>query len=304
LQQEMRNRPCDLKAEPQLALALENGLLHDDFIVLCNSLFHREYSKDIVDVKMNEDSRKRAIMQLHLSRSGVYDQLPEGLFYQPRQSGAGVYAATDMAADHRVNKQKEEEIRRFFLPFENDFFWQRLQLETEESRLLEGLRSGILNDYFMQFWNIPVSIPKPFIVPLIVLLPYAHHIAGDLPLMAESLQYLLQEPVRMQAADTGITLCNEPMPALGEQQLGIDMLCGSVFTEDCPAMECLIGPLQRSQVAEYVQGGGRHVLVETFLRFFVPAGVDVQLTIELPEHKKNMILQPDDEPVLGYSCII
>jgi hypothetical protein len=304
LQQEMQNRLCDLKAEPQLVLALEKGLQHDDFIILCNSLFYREYSRDIVDVALKEDSRKRAIMELHLSRSGIYDQLPEGLFYQPRNSGTGMYSAADMATDHRANKQKEEEIRRFFLPFENDFFWQRLQLETEEGRLLEGLRSGILNDYFIQFWNIPASIPKPFIVPLIVLLPYAHKIAGDRPLMAESLQCLLKEPVRVQTIDTGITAANLPLPPLGEQQLGIDMLCGAEFMEDSPAMEFVIGPLQQSQVADYVPGGSRHELVETFLRFFVPAGVDVQITIELPEHQKNMILQPGEEPVLGYSSII
>src|SRR5882757_5479598 len=137
LRREIQRTVCDTRAEPQLALALEKGLLPDDFLVSCDNLFCREYSKDIVYTELKEDSRKRALLQLHLSRSGVYDQLPEGLFLQPPEEKRG-YSAADMAADHKLNKKKEEEIRRFFLPFENDFLWQRIQIEQEESKLLEG----------------------------------------------------------------------------------------------------------------------------------------------------------------------
>lgn len=198
LQMEMRKAACDAKAEPQLVMALDKGLSFEDFMVSCDSLFYREYNKDIVFSEIKEDARKVSVLQLHLTRSGIYDHLPEGLFFQPGQTGSKHTSAAEMAVDHRLNKQKEKEIRRFFMPFENDLFWQRIQLETEETRLLEGLKSGILNDYFMKFWGLSASIPKQFIVPLILLLPYANKIAGDLSYTAQCLEQLLQETVQIK----------------------------------------------------------------------------------------------------------
>jgi Type VI secretion, TssG len=301
LQREMRRVPCDAKAEAQLAMAMEKGLQADDFFVSGDHLFHREYSKDVVFTEVKEDVRKRPILQLHLSRSGIYDQLPEGMFFQQGSAPGGIPGAAHMATAHRQNKQKEEEIRRFFLPFENDFFWQRLQLEMEETQLLEGFRSGVLNDYFMEFWNIPASIPQHFMHPFIVLLPYAHEVAGDRELTGQCLALLLQEKVQVSMTATAAT--EAPLsciPEAGNQRLGIDMVCGAAFIEDSPALHFIIGPLEQSKVADYLEGGERYALLETFTRFFMAAGMDALFTVELPAEKQYMVLQEDNEPVLGY----
>jgi Type VI secretion, TssG len=303
--EEIRNLNCDVKAEAQLTLALENGLQPEDFMVSSDKLFTREYSKDLVGGEIVEDPRKKQLLQLHLSRGGIFDQLPEGLFFAIPKKKASNYSAVDMAADYNLNKKKEEEIRRFFLPFENDFFWQRIQLEQEETRLLEGLQSGILNDYFIKFWNIPRSIPKSFIAPLILLLPYAHQITGNLPLTAECLEQLLLEPVLVRKKRSVITNTPTLLSAgLGDAQLGTNMLCGEEFWEDVPVIEFVVGPLQRSRVSEYLEGGKLFDLLSTFSRFFVPAGLDVEFSIRLPEEKLNMVMERDEGPVLGYSSVL
>ena len=71
----------DIKAEALLLLAMNNGLEMDEFIVGCDALFTREYSKDISLAEIKEDAQNRQLLQLHLSRTGLYDQLPEGLFF-------------------------------------------------------------------------------------------------------------------------------------------------------------------------------------------------------------------------------
>jgi hypothetical protein len=304
IQQEMKALGCDVKAETQLVLALEKGLMQEDFVVRSDSLFVREFSKDLVNPELKEDVRKRMLLELHLSRGGVYDQLPEGLFFQQFQQRGKGFAA-DMAADHKRNKKKEEDLRQFFLPFDNDFFWQRIQLEQEEGRLLEGLQSGILNDYFVEFWNIPRSIPRAFIAPLILLLPYAHQIAGNLQLTAECLEQLLLEPVLVNQKRPDATHTKSILsPGLGEGQLGLDMLCGEEFWEDCPVIEFVIGPLQRSRVTDYLDGGNRFEFLETFNRFFVPAGLDIEFAIRVPAENQNMIILQEDGPVLGYSSVL
>ncbi len=291
LQLEIQQAGWDVKAEPQLLLALEKGLLQDDFMISCDGLFRREYSRDIALAAIKDDARKQAVLELHLSRSGLYDQLPEGLFFQlPQRSSKGM-VATDMAADYKHNKKKEEEIRRFFLPFENDFFLQRMQVENEEAMLLQGLQSGILNDYFIKFWDLPLSIPKNFMIPLILLLPYAYKIAGDIALTAECLQQLLGEKVHIQQKQ-GSLLDAPPagVPAMGDGLLGVDLVCGDQFWDGTPYFSIEIGPLNKSMIADYLEGGERFTLLETFNRFFIPAGIDTVLSVNVHTERFHMVL--------------
>jgi hypothetical protein len=305
VQLEMKGLACDAKAEVQILLAMEKGLSTDDFMVSCDSLFVREYSRDLIDADIKQDARKISFLEMHLSRSGIYDQLPEGYFFQHREHKQRNLKAADMAADYKENKRRETQIRRFFLPFENDFFWQRLQLEKEEERLLEGLQSGILNNYFVEFWNIPSSIPRKFITPLILLLPYAHKIAGNLVLTAEALEQLLTEEVQIRQKRSFITHSESVFsPGLGEAQLGLDMLCGEEFWEDSPLIEFIIGPLEGSKINDYLEGGNRFELLEIFRRFFIPAGMDVRFEVKANVEKENMVMEKGNEPVLGYSSVL
>lgn len=305
LLQELQNSRTDIKAEAQLLVAQEKGLRKDDYIVSCNQRFIREYSRDLVSANVTELAGNQSILQLELSRSGLYDHLPEGIFFLPIQRTKNNISAVDMVVDYKENKKKEENIRRFFLPFENDFFLQRIEVEEQETLLLKGLQLGYLNDYFIRFWNLPTSIPKHFIAPLILLLPYAYKIAGNRQLMAESLEQILNEPVRINCKKAPVEDASGiQIPALGETELGLNFVCGDSFTEDTPVFELEIGPLQDSRVTDYLAGGNRFVLLETFAKFFVPAGVDTTVSLILPPEKKNMVLVKGEEPVLGYSSFL
>ncbi len=305
LQKEMQQAACDIKAEAQLLLAFDKGLWPDHFMVSCNKRFKREYSKDVVQTEIKEDAAKQNLLHIHLSRSGIYDQLPEGLFFQSAQREKRNLTVANMAMDYKANKKKEEEIRRFFQPFENDFFLQRIWLEEEETSLLAGLQSGNLNDYFIQFWNLPLSIPKSFIAPLILLLPHVYKISGDLKLTAESLQQILDEKVELKKKKKGHEAADMAgAPVLGESELGLNMVCGEVFLEDTPLIDIEIGPLQTSPITDYLEGGNRYVLIETFIRFFIPVGVETMVSVKVPVEKQHMVIAKDEEPVLGYSSYL
>jgi len=305
IKQEMQASAFDIKAEAILLLAMEQGLLEEDFVVAGDRIFNREYSSDVVSSELKEDSRKQNYLHIHLSRSGFYDQLPEGLFFQLSERGGRGSKATDMSTDYKLNKKKEEEIRRFFLPFENDFFLQRLNLEREETMLLEGLKSGILNEYFIQFWNLPDSIPRQFVIPLILLLPHAFKIAGDTRLTADCLQQLLREPVSVCKEEaTQVDASGIYPPHLGEARLGQDMVCGKEFWDGTPTLKFEIGPLRYSKISDYLFCGKRYDLMETFYRFFVPAGMDVELAIVVSDEEQNMMLEKEAELVLGYSTTL
>jgi hypothetical protein len=301
---EIKNSNCDFKPEPAFLLASERGLFTDEFIISCDKLFHREYSKDIYSLNEIEDGRKQQTLQVNLSRAGIYDQLPEGLFFQLPHGTEKPTQVGQMAAYYKLNKKKEEEIRRFFLPFENDFFRQRLMIEDEETALLEGLQSGILTEYFISFWNLPSSIPKRMLVSLIRLLPYAYKVSGNLELTAQCLEQILGEKVEM----AGRIISNAEIrdidaPLLGEAQLGRDMICGNAFREDNAVVEISIGPLQNSNVSDYLQEGSRWELVETFNKFFIPLEEDIIVNI-IPAPEKSYMVTNSMESILGYSTVL
>ena len=302
-QRDLQQITCDAKAEVLLQLALENGLRKDHFMVNCTKLFRREYSRDVVSAELKEDGAKQPLLQVMLSRGGMYDQLPEGLFFQLSPSKNKSIA--ELAAEYKYNKKKEAEVRRFFQPFENDFFLQRINIEEEETMLLEGLQSGMLNDYFIRFWDLPVTVSKKLLAPLILLLPYASKIAADWPLTEQSLQLILQEPVTINKKQAGMEDASGTQPpALGEGIVGLDMVCGDHFWEDAPVIEIAIGPLQHSKISEYLVNGGRYALLQTFTRFFIPAGVDTIITIQVAPEERHMKMVRGAEPVLGYSSYL
>ena len=305
LQEEMRNNFSDIKAESILAIALDGGLGDDEYCIAADSLFSRSYSRDILFSTIEEDANKKDFLQLHLSRSGLHDHLPEGLFYQPEKLKYRDTDATIMAEDHIKNKQKEQEIRRFFMPFENAFFGQRMQLESEEIQLLEGLQNGILNEYFMNFWGISSALPHSLVTPLIELLPYANKIAGNLSITTQCLGKILQEKVTTRPLPAPVTeVGTEYIYGLGIQQLGLNMVLGDKFDEDFPLIEFSIGPLQNSKIEDYLSGGCKEEFLNTFYSFFMPVEASAITKIEIEKEKEYMILDLEVEPILGYSSVL
>jgi hypothetical protein len=301
-QKEIRQASVDIKAEVQILLAREKGLWEEHYLTSSIYRFRREYSRDIVDSQIREDANKQSHLEINLSRTGIYDQLPEGLFFRDNTRRRATVA--DLALDYKTNKKKEADIRKFFQPFDHDIFLQRLTIEEEENLLLEGLQSGILNDYFIRFWNLPASIPRQLLSPLILLLPYASKIAGDLDLTARSLQQILKEDVHISKRHLVTQDATFPSPAMGEGTLGFDMVCGDCFWEHTSVFEIRIGPLRASTISEYLEDGKRFNLLETFTRFFVPAGVETVVDIVVTREKSEMTLKPGAEPILGFSSYL
>jgi hypothetical protein len=302
---ELQQRPSDIKAEAWLNQALENGLLPSDFVVINNRFFEREFTQDISRTNIVEADWLNHYLEVQLSRPGLYDMLPEGLFFQPKAADMQrVLSVAEMAAQYRVNKIKEREIRRFFQPVENEFFYQQVQLEQEEVWLLDGLKGGKLNRFFLQFWDLPAALDVSLALSLLILLPYAHQICGHTGLMQEVLGLLLQEPVFIKKGRPQPTAVNDLVQPLGMQALGDTMVCGTEFMEDYPVLEYQIGPLKNSTVTSYLAGGENELLIQTFNRFFAPLDADIIVNIEIEKSQTTMEMSETVQPVLGYTSVL
>src|SRR5690606_1825686 len=185
------------------------------------------------------------------------------------------------------------------------FFSQRIQLEREETLLLEGIGSGLLNEYFREFWGISTVIPFEYVTPLMGLLPHATKIAGDLPLTEQCLEKVLHEKVTIEIIPAATQQVGpENFTGLGLGQMGIDTVLGEQFFEDFPQFEVSIGPLQNSEVQDYLEMGDKEVFLKTFYGYFLPAEAEVNTVLKVRAESLQMSLNSEEAPVLGYSSVL
>ncbi|MBZ4188478.1 type VI secretion system baseplate subunit TssG [Niabella beijingensis] len=306
----LQERDTDVKAEVLLNHAIENGFPGQGYVTHNNGYFYREFVKDIFGASVIEDDWYRMFLEIRLSRPGFYDMLPEALFHQPEtnefRQRSGV---AEMIDRYKKNQAKETETRKFFQPFENEFFYQQLMLEKEEINLLDILKSKILTRYFLDFWGLPPSFKIYEAASFLLLLPYAHQISGNLPVMESCLKALLNEPVQIirkepelihvEAAD-GLGAG----AGLGGAALGDAMVCGAEFMEDYPVLQYRIGPLKHNKVSDFINNKEKDILIQTFNDYFAPVEADIEVEILVAQQAGEMSFDEDSEVILGYSSIM
>jgi hypothetical protein len=297
--------PADIRAEVLIAQCIESGLLQKEFSIQDDGFFYRTYVHDLYETEVDDQLAYQPFLSLHLSRPGLYDALPEGLFFQAEAGSRRAKTALEMAEEYRLNKKKEKEIRKFFAPFENEFFLHTLQNETIESNLLQGLRSGWLKEYFIDFWGLPHDIPVNAALVMVMFLPYVHTIAGDLEATAGVLQKIINEPVKIDLKYSYDNAGYSDYNVLGRFTLGSELVCGKSFREQFPVVTVSIGPLQKTKGYQYVNGGNYFSLLQVFYNYFIPANAEVRTTILLKSETEKLILNKnEDAPLLGISSVI
>lgn len=302
---DLKDISSDIRAEVLLAQCMQQGVQQKEFSLLADGFFYRSYAADLYKIYLNDQNAHKKFIEIHLSRPGLYDTLPEGLFFQTGQHSTNAKTAGEMAEEYRVNKKKENEIRKFFAPFENEFFLHTLKNELIETGLLQGLRSGWLKEYFIDFWKLPATIPAGAALILVMFLPYVHCIAGNIDTTANVLQKIINEQVTMSLAYSDNTSTNTSYNILGAYTLGSQLTCGECFSEQYPLVTVTIGPLQKTEAHQYVEGGNYFSLLQTFYNYFIPSCAEITTTILVKSGADRLVTsQQENASLLGISSVL
>lgn len=292
----------DIRAEALVTQLLQSGTQWAQLVVHTSDFFQRRFSRDISRAEITDTAGVKDALHIHLSRTGLYDLLPEGIFFTPVPADKSPKNAGEMAEEYRVNQKQEAAARRFFAPFEHEFFRHRVNNFTAEVALLKGLRDEQLNRYFIRFWNLPDAMPVPMAIKLIMLLPYVHQVTGDAGLMASCLQTITGQPVSCRLVYQSQQQTGLFFNTLGSFQLGNELTCGERYFEEEP---CFVFTIYLETAAtDYLPGGKLYPVLETFRRFFVPVQAEVVTEIQLP--KQQEALQPGElnGAILGVGTVL
>ena len=268
----IKAKPSDIKAEVIIADLVERGFDFSKIIVKHDGLFKRNYSKDISDVYLD---MVKDILVFNVSRDSLYDILPEGLFHHV----FGNLEADNRNQEFEKLKQEEDNARKFFLPFDNEFFYQNIKLETE-------LRKFFRNpDYFFQqLFFFDKTIPDKFIRKLTSYLLFADNIIGNLELTALCLSDIIGEKVEKQKYyisenKTEREIGDERF--LKESTLGDSFICGDFPPEGKCIWEFSIILIDESAIMKYIEeeNGVMFKLIEIFYEYFIPYEIEVKTKI-------------------------
>jgi len=301
----------DIKAEALIADLIENGLEAEQFITIPKGTFKRRYARDIDNTEQLKFENGQKVFGFNLNRDGIYDSLPEGIFHEKKHSS--VDESGKISNESKKLKAEEKAARKFFIPFENEIFFQRIQLELEERKVLSRFSENLFDEIYPEFWNLDKTLSRKYISRMVLLLHFTHRIVGNCTLTAKCLETILEEKVKVkivrnvdfrkgeiESSDLIFTNCT-----LGGSELGVNFVCGETFNNLGKTMEFNIGPLKNNGVADYLENGDATKFLTCFFNYFIPAELDVKLNILVDLKNRDFILEGKEEgSVLGFESAI
>lgn len=290
----------DIKAEVVVSEILENSNVDFSNLTINNtSTFKRPYRRDIIDYKQSLTNIDNYTLNFNLSRNGIYDSLPEGVFHNPSDP-----ALKSLSYQKKREKQKQEEreARLFFQPIENETFNQYVNIEKEERALIDRF-TDVKNNFLLKFWQVDKSLPKKYLLKLIKLLPSIHKISGNLELTALCLERIIDEKVTLEKVNSPYKVPNNKEEK-GEN-LGVDLVLGvdeSIVLH--PQINATIGPINEQNIKNFVDDSPTMRFIQVFYEYFIPMEMEVNTQIDYEHNNKGFVLHENEPALMGLTTTL
>ncbi len=264
--------PEDIDSEVIVADLNEMGFPLDKLMVKHEGLFMRNFSNDISDAYAD---MVNDLLILCVTRNSLYDVLPSGLFHHIIND----FDREKRKIEFEKLKKEEENARKFFLPFDNEFFIHYVNIELE---LIEYLKNpgSFLKDLFF----LDKNIPDNFAVKLISFLIYADQTIWDPQLTALLLSDIIGEDVICSVYYSSENLLSDETHSqyyLGTEALGSNCCCSGSPNEGRYIWEFTILLRSNSDINPYIEmeNNGLKSFLKGFYEYFTPIEVEVRTRI-------------------------
>lgn len=291
---ELKSFHTDINAEVIVSEILANTSLDlEDIIVQNQSTFKRSFRRDILEIGPIVDNT----LTFYLSRNGLYDQLPEGMFHKVDKGNSD----SSFSEMRKTFKEEEKEARHFFSPFENEFFRQQLDIEKNEQALTQNVLT-LKDEFFKEFWKIDANIPKEYLQKLFKLLPHSSKIVGDIELAKICLEKLIGTQVNIRKiSHVASKSCENSSQG---QMLGRDFtLTIEDQTHLFPSLEVTIFMKDYESLDFNLKEDRLLNIVNVFYEYFIPMEYDIKTTYKVKQNNL-FTLSPTHQPIVGVTTQI
>ena len=293
----------DYKGEVFAAELVSKGLSYDEFYFKTLSVFKRPISNDIAGIKTDFNDNGAEQLIIELNREGLYDMLPEGIFHYKDVKGKDKDAILENIEKARV---EEQEARRFFGPFENEFFQLRLQLELKKKEMLQPDAADSNRDFFETVFGNSYLLNEEQALALLYILPMAHKIRGDRIKIANCISTLIHFKTTITFGNQfRKETCKNETESLGKARLGIDTIAGNSFRSLYPVYKINVEDISKSNFRSFFPGGSNFALIHYLAGFLFPVECYYELNLSMKESDREIFISGDkNEAYLGFNSYL
>lgn len=288
--------PGDYKGEAVAAELIQCGVLHDKLYFRTISSFKRPTGKDIAGIRLDIKESGTEQLLLELNREGLYDMLPEGIFhFKDARKGKD----KDVILED-IKKARDEELqaRKFFGPFENEFFQLRLQLELKKRALLQPGSAETNRELFETVFGDATLLNNHQLLTLLYLLPMAHKIRGDIEKIAYCISILILHKTNITLVKTHFRKqFDGEIAALGGARLGITTIAGNSFSEQEVCYDIRISDVGKENLVSFFSGGANFSVIKYIVGFLLPANYTYSIKLHLKKEDREAFLSDDKNEI-------
>lgn len=280
----LKEIPFDLRVEVVVSDMLKNGFTLEDYFIQPVGIFRRRFDRDIESVDHIELPNGTEYNLIRVSREGLYDTLPQGLFHNPPGKGTKAFKqVSEMSEEVKIRKREVKEARDFFLIYEIEMYYQRLAVEWHERNLIDTISITMDDEDFLSYWSLPGIFNKNQKGILFYLYPIINKIRGNPALMEKVYSMILGDPITIsveyrrfhsEAPCVGYNI-------IGSRHLGYDLVMGERPADIYHTLIQRVGPLEPLKVSQYLPQGRNHKVLMELNRFFVPYYMETELKMEV-----------------------
>lgn len=292
----------DYKAELIAAELWKQGVAEDKLQFKNCGTFNRSVSKDIQAINLNTDDLQE-IIEIEVTREGIYDMLPEAVFHY---NASKKKAKDEILEEIKKTRQEEDEARKFFLPFENEFHIKRLFLELQYQNFLkfDATKSNrlLFESLYYNFGHLEDSQ----ILYLLYIIPLTYKIRADVEKIKYCLSRLIGLPLTIEYAPPRVKKYVAAFPiGLGHALLGIDSIAGDSITSENRAYMIKISNIKSNKIHLYFLNSKIRSFIDCLLSLFLPANCDFELILEVdPQENQAFISDATAFSYLNYNSYI
>lgn len=285
---------CDVRAEVVAANFIENlGVSIDKISINNKGSRERAYSKDIIKAEYRPTQLSRTdILNIDVTRSGIYDLLPQGFFHGNSDPGRSKKKTTgDAIEEIKRHRTEEEAMRRFFEPIEREINRMRIVLEQAERGAVMGLVDSEQNDLFTTLFPDIMEVEEIHRNALIQVIPVVHRIRGNRDLIAPLMAFLFNIPARIKSLKQFRLVENKgSLNVLGTTFAGENFIIGNYIPDYSPQLEVQLGPIKREEAIKFQPGGSLYKLIGFIKKYLVPFDSEIKLSLVFHENEKGLYL--------------
>ncbi|MBE9462718.1 hypothetical protein ACFP1I_09215 [Dyadobacter subterraneus] len=292
----------DLKAEFFAASLLEAGLRPEQITFRALGPFKRRSHNDIESAEEKEIGNFTGLV-IESNRSGIYDYLPEQLFHlSSSKSGKELKKKIE---DIRIEREKEQKTRLFFLPLEQEFFFNKVRTEQIEQQSSALDPDSSLFEELRYFWQIPSFVSDITFRQLLPLLPQVSEFRADFKKCEIVLTRILNVSVEI-SEKYGKNIFPTHGSEIGIAALGMDLFLGGALDSGLPELQINLSFNNTDELEKYFSDPDFDKLISWLLGWLLPVEYDNKINILTPlstwwltEERNSLIL-----PRLGYTTML